>query len=138
MVDSTPTMWDKEEAWSEGWLFIEFPEFSRFRDDYFRTDSSFADFQTNLVIQPDQGDVVPGCGGLRKVRWADPRRGKGKRGGLRVIYLLLPEIRVIVLLDVYDKEEAIDLTPHQKREISRLAKAIKVELSRMHDTRNKE
>lgn len=42
-------------------------------------------FQNLLMLQPEDGDLIPGRGGLRKLRFADARRGKGKRGGLRVI-----------------------------------------------------
>jgi hypothetical protein len=75
---------------------------------------------------------MPGCGGLRKIRWPDQRRGKGRRGGLRIIYLLIPEVRVIVLVDVYDKGESEDLSANQERELTRLAKAIKDELISRH------
>ena len=68
---------------------------------------------------------MQGTGGLRKIRWPDPRRGKGKRGGLRVIYLYLPMARLIVFLDVYDKDEAEDLTTEDKKTFSVLAKAIR-------------
>jgi hypothetical protein len=116
MVDSTPTPWDK---CLRGWLFIELQPFSLVRDAHFGGDEHFALFQTHLAALPDVGDVMPGCNGLRKVRWNDPRRGKGKRGGLRVVYLTLPEIRVILLVDVYDKGEAEDLSPREKQIISR-------------------
>lgn len=79
--------------------------------------------------------MMPGCGGLRKVRWSDPQRGKGKRGGLRVIYLLVPEVRVVVLVDVYDKDEADDLTTKEKRVVARLAKEAKEGLIKRHHGR---
>ena len=71
---------------------------------------------------------MPGCGGLRKIRWADARRGKGKRGGLRVVYQTIPRVRVIVLVDVHDKDEADDLTADEKKRLGRLAKATESEL----------
>ncbi len=111
-----------------GWFFIEFPGFDNARDDYFKSDQAFAALQWDLASDPEQGDVMLGCGGLRKARWLDARRGKGKRGGLRVIYLLVPEVRVVVLMDVYNKDEADDLTTKEKREVARLAREIKEEL----------
>lgn len=132
MIDSTPTLWDTDGREAMGWLFIEFPGFDNARDDYFGSDQAFAAFQWDLAAGPEQGDVMPGCGGLRKVRWSDARRGKGKRGGLRVIYLLIPEVRVVVLMDVYDKDEADDLSAKEKREVSRLAREIKDELVNRH------
>ena len=124
----SPTLWDHEPLKGTGWLFIEFPEFSRVRDDYFRSDEAFAAAQLELIQSPEGGDPMPGCGGVRKLRRPDPRRGKGKRGGLRLIYLQVPEVRVIVLIDVYDKDEKDDLTPKEKRAVQSLAMLIKREL----------
>ena len=76
---------------------------------------------------PEKGAVIPGCGGLRKVRTADPKRGKGKRGGARVIYLHIPEAKWFYLLDIYDKDEQEDLSAGQKRELSKLAAELKRE-----------
>ena len=53
---------------------------------------------------------MPGCGGLRKLRIADPGRGKGKRGGARVIYLHTPEANVFFLITIYGKGEKGDLS----------------------------
>jgi hypothetical protein len=49
-------------------------------------DGSLRGLQLALLADPEAGDVEPGTGGLRKVRFADPTRGKGKRGGVRVEY----------------------------------------------------
>jgi len=66
-------------------VFVELPPFARHRGDYL-DDESFTLLQDYLMQRPDAGDVIKGTGGLRKLRFADRRRGKGKRGGLRVIY----------------------------------------------------
>lgn len=66
-------------------LFIELPAFERNRERYL-DDDGFRASQDLLMIKPQSGDCVAGTGGLRKLRFADARRGKGKRGGLRVIY----------------------------------------------------
>ena len=58
---------------------------------------------------------MPGTGGFRKMRWADARRGKGRRGGLRIIYYHFASANQIWLMTVYDKDEAADLTATQKR-----------------------
>ena len=130
MVDTPPTLWDKANGEEEGWLFVELRGFSERRDEHFGTDDHYAAFQASLAVDPERGDVMPGCGGLRKTRHPDPRRGKGKRGGLRVIYLLIPEVRTVVLVDVYDKGQADDLAPGERKTVSRLAKAIRKELMR--------
>src|ERR1039457_7495513 len=55
-------------------------------------------------------NLMPGTGGFRKMRWADARRGKGRRGGLRIIYCYFPSDPQIWLMTLYDKSEAADLT----------------------------
>ena len=66
-------------------IFIELPPFERHRQGYLN-DENFRAFQKMLMDNPEAGDVIEGTGGLRKLRYADEKRGKGKRGGLRVIY----------------------------------------------------
>jgi hypothetical protein len=64
--------------------------------------------------QPDAGDLIEGTGGLRKLRFSDKRRGKGKRGGLRVIYYWWGGGPQFWLFTLYDKDEMADLTPKEK------------------------
>ena len=71
--------------------------------------------QLYLAIDPEAGDVIPGTGGFRKVRWGDARRGQGRRGGSRVIYYLFLQESLIWLVTLYGKDEAADLTPDEKR-----------------------
>jgi hypothetical protein len=78
-------------------------------------------FQGVLVRNPETGVVMAGCGGLRKARVEEPRRGKKKRGGCRVIYLHIPEAARIDLLAIYDKEMQDDLTPEQRKRLKSLA-----------------
>jgi mRNA-degrading endonuclease RelE of RelBE toxin-antitoxin system len=98
--------------------------------DYFGSDTELAAFQEALLANPERGDVMPGCGGLRKAGWRDTRRGKGARGGLRIIYLFVPDADRVLLLDVYDKNEADDLTPDGKRLLASLAHAYREEARR--------
>jgi mRNA-degrading endonuclease RelE of RelBE toxin-antitoxin system len=65
--------------------FIETPAFTRHVSDYLAEDQ-YRQLQNELAGNPERGDLMPGTGGFRKLRWADPRRGKGRRGGLRIIY----------------------------------------------------
>lgn len=58
-------------------LFIELPAFARFRNDYL-DDEGFRGLQTAMILNPEAGDVIEGTGGLRKLRYGDPRRGKDK------------------------------------------------------------
>jgi mRNA-degrading endonuclease RelE of RelBE toxin-antitoxin system len=74
--------------------------------------------QLHLVGRPEAGAVIPGSGGLRKLRWA--AAGRGKRGGVRVIYYWYVEASRIYLLLLYVKNERDDLSPEQKRILKRL------------------
>jgi hypothetical protein len=71
---------------------------------------------------PDAGDVMEGTGGLRKLRFIDSRRGKGKRGGLRVIYFRWEAGSQIWLYTVYDKDERDDLSPQQRTVLKAMLK----------------
>jgi hypothetical protein len=75
----------------------------------------YRELQLHLARDPEAGHVIPGTGGFRKLRWLDRRRGKGKRGGLRVIYYYLASDTQVWLITVYDKDEAADLTPAERR-----------------------
>ncbi|OSI40802.1 hypothetical protein BST65_00100 [Bradyrhizobium canariense] len=74
-------------------------------------------------MNPETGDVIEGTGGLRKLRHGDPRRGKGKRGGLRVIYYWWDGSRQFWLLTLYDKNELKDLSADEKKALKRMLKA---------------
>lgn len=93
-------------------------------------DQAYAAFQKQLMADPKSGAVMPGCGGLRKVRVRDPRRQKGKRGGARVIYLHVSEANWILLLDIYDKDEKENLTAPEKKVLKRLAEQFQEEALR--------
>src|SRR5262245_1198876 len=90
-------------------------------------DRSYARLQRELMDEPDRGKVMPGCGGLRKIRTADPKRGKGKRGRARVVYLHVPEAKRFYMLDVYGKDEKDDLSPDEKKQLRELAEQLKKE-----------
>ena len=104
--------------------FVETHEFTEWVAEYL-SDEALAELQRTLLNDPETGAVIPGCGGLRKVRVADPRRGKGKRGGGRVIYLHAGEASIIFLMDVYDKGERADLSAEQKKVLKDLAQGFK-------------
>jgi hypothetical protein len=95
-------------------LFIELRMFQKHRDDYL-DDDLFHSFQLELLRNPEAGDLIEGTGGLRKIRFCDQRRGKGKRSGLRVIYYWWSGFDQFWLFTVYDKNEQDDLSPSQKK-----------------------
>jgi hypothetical protein len=94
--------------------FIETKLFSRLLGDYL-TDDEYSELQTALVEKPDQGALVPGSGGVRKLRWSQP--GRGKRGGVRVIYYAKVHEGVIWMLTIYAKNEEQTIPAHVLRKI---------------------
>ena len=94
--------------------FIEAPAFTRNLSKYL-DDDEYRTLQAELAANPELGDVMPGTGGFRKMRWADARRGKGRRGGLRIIYYHFQSDCQIWLMTAYDKDEASDLTVKEKK-----------------------
>ena len=103
-------------------VFIELPAFERHRADYL-DDDSFRSLQNLLMKNPLAGDLMPDTGGLRKLRFADARRSKGKRGGLRVIYYWWVPGFQFWLFTLYDKDEMADLTPPQRKAFKAMIKA---------------
>ncbi|MGB9028569.1 MAG: hypothetical protein WCC27_00505 [Acidobacteriaceae bacterium] len=93
---------------------IEAPAFTRYLHDYLN-DEQYRALQTEPASHPEAGDVMPGTGGFRKIRCADPARGKGRRGGLRVIYYYFEVDQQIWMMTIYGKNEAADLSAGEKR-----------------------
>jgi hypothetical protein len=107
-------------------VFIETSEFTGWISEHL-TDDLYSTLQQELMADPEKGDVIKGCGGLRKVRVADPKRKKGKRGGARVIYLHVPEARWFYMLDIYGKDEKDDLSNDEKKLLSELCDELRME-----------
>ena len=79
-------------------------------------DERYRQLQIALILRPEQGPVIKGSGGLRKIRWATS--GGGKRGGLRVIYYWAPREQAFYMVYAYTKAEQGDLTPTQTRQLT--------------------
>jgi hypothetical protein len=101
--------------------FTEHPAFTR-RITELLDDEEYRAFQLFLAEHPGAGDVIPGMGGLRKVRLALP--GRGKRGGARVLYLLFVQAETVFLLHVFTKGEMQDVPPDKRRIIRKLVDEI--------------
>src|SRR5262249_38082852 len=110
-------------------LFIEATSFTKAISEMLG-DEALSRLQRVLMADPEAGDVIPGCGGLRKIRIPDPRRQAGKRGGVRVIYLHIPDADWIFFLDAYGKGEKADLTAKEKKSLRRLVATLKEEALR--------
>ena len=94
--------------------FIETQLFTRLVQQYL-SDEQYAELQVALMANPELGPVIAGTGGVRKLRWAAP--GRGKRGGYRVIYDVRRPKGIIWMLTMYPKNVADSIPAHVLREI---------------------
>ena len=83
-------------------------------------DEEYRALQLALLFRPEQGILIPGAGGLRKLRWS--QKGKGKRGGCRVIYYWDKKQETFYMLLAYTKSKQEDLTPTQMKVLTKLLK----------------
>ncbi len=103
-------------------IFIESKLFEKLREKYLE-DESYRELQNFLLEQPLSGDVIQGTGGLRKLRWS--ANGKGKKGGIRTIYLYITQKSHIHFLTLYAKNEVSDLTSDEKKILKRIVEELK-------------
>lgn len=97
-------------------VFIETPVFTK-RITSILNDDEYRGVQAELILNPEKGAVIKGGKGLRKLRCQT--KGKGKRGGARIIYYRLQEEQLYMLF-AYKKNEAEDITPDQIKKLSQL------------------
>ena len=95
-------------------LIVETPVFTR-QVTCAMCDEEYRKLQVMVVRNPECGVVISGGGGIRKVRFG--AEGRGKRGGFRVIYYYAVDLKIIVMLFLYPKNEQDDLTPEQLRKL---------------------
>ena len=96
-------------------VFIETSAFSKYLPDYL-SDEDYHALQSYLMQKPDAGAIVRGTGGIRKVRWAPV--GKGKRGGVRVIYYWKRPDHEIWMLTIFSKSEKSTIPSHILKQIA--------------------
>jgi hypothetical protein len=94
--------------------FVETKLFTRLVQEYV-SDEAYRQLQAKLIKDPHVGKIIPGSGGVRKLRWQAP--GRGKQGGSRVIYLPKPAEGIIWMLTIYSKNVADDIPVHILRKI---------------------
>ncbi|MEJ0039923.1 MAG: type II toxin-antitoxin system RelE/ParE family toxin [Gammaproteobacteria bacterium] len=103
-------------------IFIETPVFTRQVKESL-SDDDYRLLQLLLAVRPDAGDLIKGGGGIRKVRWALP--GRGKSGGARVIYYWQTTEAHVYMLYLFPKSERSDLAPEQVKQLAKYAKELK-------------
>lgn len=103
-------------------VFIESQVFSRLVYRYL-SEEDYSGLQQHLAARPDAGALVRGSGGARKIRWAS--EGRGKSGGVRVIYYWITADEQILLLTIYAKSEQGNLTAADLKLISQRIKGLK-------------
>ena len=100
--------------------FVRFPTFEKTAADLF-SEAEIFELEMLLATQPEAGDLIPGGRGLRKLR--RPAKGRGKRGGARVIYYHVTQQHVILLIVAYAKNEQEDLDRKQLQILATLVKS---------------
>ena len=106
--------------------FVESKNFQQFVDSL-GDPNLVADIQSLILEDPESGAVVQGTGGIRKMRVADRSRGKGTRGGFRVLFLDLPDKEKSYLLVIYQKGRKEDISNDEKKALKELVQKIKKE-----------
>ena len=96
-------------------IFIETSTFTKLLPNYL-SDDEYRGMQSYLLQKPDVGDIVRGSGGVRKVRWASA--GKGKSGGVRVMYYRKKSDHEIWMLTIYSKSERATISGHILKQIA--------------------
>lgn len=104
--------------------FVESPGFTKRIDKLASLDVLLA-LQNDLVIDPEFGDLMAGCGGARKGRVGDKPAGKGKSGGFRYIYVYIVIAGTIFLLHFYSKNEKANLSKAERNELAKVVKELK-------------
>ena len=98
-------------------VFVEFSGFNKRRRSYL-DEEAFRLLQNAILNQTTRIDVIPGTGGLRKARWET--KGKGKRGGARVVFFHVLDRDIYLMLLIYSKSEKDDLTSTQRKSLKQL------------------
>ena len=104
-------------------MFIETNEFRKRWTKLGLSEEDLRELEGFLLEHPEAGDMVQGTGGVRKIRWARP--GRGRSGGVRAIYVDFADRETTWLITVFGKNEKVDLSAEERREIKLFVKRIK-------------
>jgi hypothetical protein len=118
---------------SLSWLdFVELPGFTDDWSGLGLTDADLFEAENIIAASPHLAPVIAGTGGLRKLRFAPLRWGRGKRGGARICFFRFDEYQLVFLVAAYAKNEQADLSAADRKHIRDLATRIGRELSRRY------
>lgn len=106
--------------------FIELPQFQDFIDNSANKEL-LRKIQEEILANPIRGDVIRGTGGVCKDRYLDSSLSKGKRSGLRYLFLDQPDVEKTYLIGIYSKRTKIDISQEEKKSIKRLVQILKKE-----------
>ena len=110
--------------------FIHFDGFTTDWKDLRLRDDDLATLQIQIMLAPQQGSVIPGSGGVRKLRFSPPSWNKGKRGAIRVLYAIFPDFSVVVLAAAYAKAEQEDISSDAKKSLKVIIREVQGALDR--------
>ncbi len=115
----------------EEWLrFVRFPAFTRDWERLGLDEAALGALEIEILKDPGHAPVIRGTGGLRKLRFAGPGTGRGKRGAYRVCYVAFLEFGTVALVVVFGKNEKDNLTPADRNAIAAMIDAYRAELER--------
>lgn len=100
--------------------FVDISSFTQDWSDLGWGDDELRLLENEISRNPNRPPVVPGGGGARKIRLANPASGKGKSGGSRVLYAFLADYGIVLLIAAWSKSEREDLTPQDYRAIGQV------------------
>ena len=118
---------------TESARFIHFHGFDREWAKLGLSDEALRLLQITLVAEPRLGTVVAGTGGLRKVRFAPPETGRGKSGAFRVGYVHLPQLRTVLLVTVWGKNQKANISQAERNALAKAIRAVEQVLEQRED-----
>jgi mRNA-degrading endonuclease RelE of RelBE toxin-antitoxin system len=110
--------------------FVQFPTFLRDWKRLGLDDAALRELERELIDAPEEGPVIEGAGGLRKLRFSAPGSGRGKSGAYRVCYAYFPAFGTVALFVAFGKNERSNLSPAEARATAAALKAFEDELRR--------
>ena len=110
--------------------FVVLTQFDRLWKGLGLDDEDLRPLEEFLCLQPDYGNIIKGAGGLRKLRWG--LKSKGKRGGLRILYVDFPGYKRTYLIGAYKKTVKLDLMQRETEEVRKLIIELKNELKKKY------